>query len=246
MSILRKAFNILTSSNKAGTSNSATQEKWIKNKLIGLPSGLRILDAGAGEQQYKKYCSHLSYVSQDFALYDGLGDRAGLQVGKWSNSNLDIISDITCIPEPDSSFDVILCSEVLEHLSSPIAAIQEFSRLLNKGGQIIITAPFCSLTHFSPYHFYSGFNRYFYEKILSDNGFNSITIEYNGNYFEYLAQEVRRVEDVAITYSGSNNVRLVERFATWITLNMLNRMSKHDNGSKELLNFGIHVHAVKA
>jgi ubiquinone/menaquinone biosynthesis C-methylase UbiE len=188
----------------------------------------------------------LSYVSQDFALYDGLGDSAGLQVGKWSSSNLDIIGDITSIPEPDASFDVILCTEVLEHLPNPIAAIQEFSRLLNKGGQIIITAPFCSLTHFSPYHFYSGFNRYFYETNLKNHGFSSITIEYNGNYFEYLAQEVRRVEDVALTYSGGFKIRVVERLAIWITLNMFNRMSKHDNGSKELLNFGIHVHAVKA
>jgi ubiquinone/menaquinone biosynthesis C-methylase UbiE len=139
--------------NSVGTGNIVTQRKWIEEKLISLPAGMRILDAGAGEQQYKKYCSHLNYVSQDFAQYNGIGDSIGLQVGKWSNVNLDIISDISHIPEPDASFDIILCTEVFEHLPNPIAAIQEFSRLLKKDGQLIITAPFCSLTHFSPYHF---------------------------------------------------------------------------------------------
>jgi hypothetical protein len=53
MSYLRKVFSFLTRGNKAGTSNCATQQKWVENKLISLSSGLRILDAGAGEQQYK-------------------------------------------------------------------------------------------------------------------------------------------------------------------------------------------------
>jgi SAM-dependent methyltransferase len=246
MSYVRKFFNLLTRGNKVGTTNESTRKQWVERTLSELPAGLRLLDAGAGEQQYKKNCTHLNYVSQDFAQYNGLGDSAGLQMGKWDNSNLDIVGDITNIPEPDASFDVILCTEVFEHLPNPIAAIQEFSRLLKQGGKVIITAPFCSLTHFAPYHFYSGFNRYFYETHLAESGFNSIAIEYNGNYFEYVAQEVRRIEDVAITYSERPKVRLIERMAIWLTLGLLKRMSKYDKGSNELLHFGIHVHAIKA
>lgn len=69
----------------------------------------RILDAGAGELAYKHFCSHLHYVSQDFAQYDGKGNASGLQMGTWDQSNLDIISDITSIPEKDASFDAIMC-----------------------------------------------------------------------------------------------------------------------------------------
>jgi len=174
-----------------GLQNEFNRTSWIKKTLESLPEGKRILDAGAGELKYKQYCTHLDYVSQDFAQYDGLGDSVGLQRGIWDNSKLDIVSDITNIPETDESFDIIMCIEVFEHLPSPIDAIKEFSRLLKKDGILIITAPFASLTHFAPYHFYSGFNKYFYEKHLVDYGFEIKEIQRNGSFFEYLAQEIR-------------------------------------------------------
>lgn len=245
MNYVRKAFNVLMRGNKAGTTNEATRRIWIEKVLGDLPPGLRLLDAGAGEQQYKRLCGHLTYVSQDFAQYNGVGDKAGLQMGKWDNSNLDIVSDISAIPAPDASFDVILCTEVFEHLPDPIAAIKEFSRLLKPGGRVIITAPFCSLTHFAPYHFYTGFNRYFYETHLKASGFADPQIEFNGNYFEFVAQEVRRVEDVASSYGTRPKIRLYERFVMWLMLGMLRRLSNHDKGSEDLLHFGCHVQAVK-
>lgn len=244
MSLGEKVFKRMVHDNKVGTYNESTRQEFIKSTLLGLPPGLRLLDAGAGEQQFKKYCHHLNYVSQDFAQYDGLGDSAGLQTGTWDNSNLDIISDITEIPEPDASFDVILCSEVFEHLPNPVLAIEEFSRLLKAGGQLIITAPFCSLTHFAPYHFYTGFNRYFYEKHLVDNGFKIITLEHNGNYFEYMAQEVRRIEGIAKQYAGKS-IRFIEYLSMGMVLKLLNRMTKVDRGSKELLHFDFQVIALK-
>jgi len=169
-----------------GTKNKFNPKAWIEKALSKISAGSRILDAGAGEQQYKRFCSHLNYVAQDFAQYNGKGNSAGLQVGNWDQSSLDIISDITEIPEPNASFDAIMCVEVFEHLPDPIKAIQEFARLLKPNGHLILTAPFCSLTHFAPYHFYTGFNRYFYEKHLPANGFKIIDFQENGNYFEYL------------------------------------------------------------
>jgi SAM-dependent methyltransferase len=154
-----------------GRGNQQNREIWLEKTLQKIPDNARILDAGAGEQKYKKYCSHLQYNSQDFAQYDGKGDGSGLQTGSWDQSQLDIISDIIHIPEPDSSFDAIMCIEVFEHLPEPIKAIQEFARLLKPGGHLIITAPFCTLTHFAPYHFYTGFNRYFYQEHLPKSGF---------------------------------------------------------------------------
>ena len=146
-----------------GTNNEVTRLKWLAETLKRIPQGSRILDAGAGELAQKKYCAHLNYISQDFAKYDGKGNNTGLQTQDWDNSKIDIVSDITSIPQPDASFDAIMCVEVFEHLPDPIAAIKEFSRLLRKNGTLILTAPFCSLTHFAPYHFYSGFNKYYYE-----------------------------------------------------------------------------------
>jgi len=229
-----------------GTQNQSNREAWLENTLKQIPSNSRILDAGAGEQKYKNFCPHLNYISQDFAQYNGEGDGKALQTKKWDISNLDIISDITSIPEPDASFDAIMCIEVFEHLPEPILAIKEFNRLLKPEGHLILTAPFCSLTHMAPYHFYSGYNRYFYEKHLADYGFKIIELTENGNFFEYIAQELRRLPSVEKDYTdGAVRFGLIDYIAQRWLLRTLERSSKNDHGSKELLNFGFHVHAVK-
>jgi len=186
--------------NKIGTTNQKTRENWLEKALKNISPGLKILDAGAGELQYKKFCEHLDYFSQDFGQYDGKGNTEGLQTKKWDNSKLDIISDITKIPVKDASFDAIMCVEVLEHIIEPIKTIEEFARLLKSDGKLIITAPFCSLTHFAPYHFYTGFNKYFYKEILEMNGFKILEITPNGNYYEYMAQEIRRLPSMIKNY----------------------------------------------
>jgi len=230
---------------KVGTLNEANRIVWVEKTLKKIPKGSKILDAGAGQQQFKRFCSHLKYVSQDFAKYDGKGDKRGLQTKVWNNSNLDIVSDITSIPRPNKSFDAILCTEVFKHLPDPISALKEFSRIIKKGGYLIITAPFCSLTHFSPYHFYSGFNRYFYKTHLPKFGFKIIEIKANGNFFEYLAQEIRRIPEVKKMYVSSFKKNIFETTVYKIALYFLDKWSKKDKGSDELLCFGYHVFARK-
>lgn len=227
-----------------GTHNESTREDWLEQALREIPAGSRILDAGAGELRYRKFCSHLEYVSQDFAQYDGRGDAAGLHSGSWDQTRLDIVSDITAIPEPDGSFDAILCVEVLEHLPDPLAALREFARLLRSGGQLVVTAPFCSLTHLAPYFFSTGFSRYFYETHLPPQGFELVELTQNGSYFEYLAQELRRLPPMARRYAGGGP-GLVGKGLIFLLLAMLARFSRRDSGSNELLCFGCHVRAVK-
>lgn len=228
-----------------GKGNESNRVEWLKSTLAKIPSGSRILDAGAGEQQFRKFCSHLTYVSQDFAQYKPDEVRAGLQMEKWDYGNLDLVCDIASIPEPEASFDAVMCTEVFEHIINPREAIKEFSRLIRKDGYLVITAPFSSLTHFAPYHFYTGFNRYFYETELAANDFKILEIQPNGNYFEFMGQEVRRIQSIGKNYSATVQLSGSDKQALQRTLNLLQRLSFNDAGSAELLCFGYHVFAQK-
>jgi ubiquinone/menaquinone biosynthesis C-methylase UbiE len=248
--MLRKLHQLITktiapgANGKAGRTNQAAREAWLEKTLSQIPSGHRILDAGAGELQYKRFCQHLNYVSQDFSQYDGSGNKSGLQTGTWDNTKLDIVSDIAKIPLPEASFDAIMCVEVLEHIPHPVDALRELTRLLKRDGILILTSPFASLTHFAPYHFQTGYSRYFYEHWLGVLGYAIEDMDFNGNYFECLAQEVRRLPEIAERYSGPRLSRM-ETLAQEILLNGLARLSKQDRGSRELLVYGFHVRARK-
>lgn len=173
--------------------NEKNRAEWLKKVISALPSGIRILDAGAGELRNKELCNHLIYVSQDFCQYEGVGDGKGLQTGAWDTKRIDLVSDITEIPEPDNSFDVILCSEVLEHVPEPTKALDEFYRLLKPGGKLILTAPFASLVHFAPYHYCSGFSQYWYEYHLTKRKFLIDELSPNGDWFSFCQQELKRL-----------------------------------------------------
>ncbi len=45
------------------------------------------------------------------------------------------------LPYADDSFDYITCIEGLEHIENPHQAIREFSRIIRKGGQLIVSIP---------------------------------------------------------------------------------------------------------
>jgi SAM-dependent methyltransferase len=180
--------------------NESQRNIWLSEKISSLSPGLRLLDAGAGELRNKPLCNHLIYISQDICQYEGKGDGYGLQTGSWCTDQINIICDITNIPEPDESFDVILCSEVFEHIPDPLLAVDEFARLLKPGGLLILTAPFASLVHFAPYHYLSGFSKYWFEYHLPRKGFEIIELQPNGDWFSYLKQELARLPYMSRRY----------------------------------------------
>lgn len=241
--LLKKYFGI-------GIKNESHRDGWLKSRLEKISNGSKILDAGAGELKYKKYCGHLNYVSQDFGQYTGEGNKQGLQMKKWDNTKLDIVSDIISIPVADQSFDAIMCVEVLEHVPEPIRAIKEFSRILKPGGTLVITAPFCSLTHFAPYFFYTGYSKYWYEKFLKENGFTIQEVDYNGNFFDYLIQELKRLFRVTSDCSKLNFVfklllGIVAIIPLVVLLLLLKLLSIFNKDSESVLCFGLGIVAKK-
>ena len=228
--------------------NHAARDQWIEKTLCALPAGSSLLDMGAGECAYKPFCDHLEYRAQDIAEYDGSGDGVGLHTGKWDTSKLDFVCDLYDIPE-DQQFDTVFCSEVLEHVVDPVRAVEKMARLTKPGGQVIITAPFNSITHFAPYHYCTGFSQYFYRLHFERLGFEIEELTANGGYFDVMDQELGRLTRVRKQFKAGPREPL-----TWIIMLLarLNarliasldgkRMARH---SSELQTFGWHVIARK-
>ena len=138
-----------------------------------------------------------------------------------------------------------MCIEVIEHVEDPLLVFKEFSRLLKNDGVLILTAPFNSLTHYSPCHYATGFSKFYYQKNLPKFNFEIVNIEPNGNYFEYFAQETRRINEVSKTYSNKKLYSPFYYLSRIYMVNLLRKLSEKDNSSSELLCFGYNVIAKK-
>ncbi len=216
--------------------------------LEGIPKGQSLLDVGAGECPYKSSAGHLTYVSQDIAQYDGKGTGEGLQTGKWDFSRIDIVCDILDIPE-DRLFDCVLCTEVLEHVPDPVAVLAKVARLVKPGGMLILTAPFASYTHFAPYHYATGFSRYFYEWHLPRFGFDISTIEPSAGFFELIGKETKRARRVLKKYLHTT-ATLFERLILLAATVVLRRWASRERAlggvpSSEFATRSWHVIAVR-
>lgn len=224
--------------------NAPNRHEWVKRRLKDLPQGTHLLDAGAGEQRYRPYCDHLQYTCQDFCEYKPNVDKAGLHHDKWDFSKIDIISDIVSMPVANDHFDAILCTEVFEHISNPIEAIDEFARILKPGGTLLLTAPNFMPMHFAPYCYYTGFTRYFYEKELTDRGFIIESLTANGDFYDVLIQENIRLNQISKRYSNKG-LNFMERVIRWLYFQVIDRHHKLSKGSEELLCFGYFIQARK-
>lgn len=140
------------------------RDQWVKNQASKLAPGSKVLDAGAGASKYRPYFAHCDYKTQDFCAYEG-------PLVKYVEP-IDYVCDIMAVPLPDESLDAILCTEVIEHLVDPVAALGQFNRLLKSGGRLMLTSPLVSHLHMQPYHYYGGFTNYWYEYWLPKKGFN--------------------------------------------------------------------------
>ena len=99
-------------------------------------SSLRLLDVGCGCKPY------LPYFSQCVSEHIGIDVVPG--------EHVDDIGVAENLPYPDESFDIVLCTQVLEHSEDPHAAAREMFRVLRPGGLALISTHGVFLYHPDP------------------------------------------------------------------------------------------------
>ena len=116
---------------------------------LGLRPGDRVLDVGSGFGRHVYECARRGahVVALDYAADEVVGTRdtlaAMVDADEISADKLIGVlrGDATRLPFPDATFDVVITSEVLEHIQDDVAAIAEMVRVLAPGGRFAATVP---------------------------------------------------------------------------------------------------------
>jgi SAM-dependent methyltransferase len=155
-------------------------DNFIKN-LHSATTRELLLDVGAGNFRFQDYLETQGFVyeSQDF---DQVFDQD--MRGKHT-----YVCDIENIPVNDGRFDVVVCTQVLEHLANPLIALQELSRILRKGGKLYLTTNFLFPIHGAPYDFFR-YTNFGLEHLCHKSNFSISELQPRGGFYSFIAKIV--------------------------------------------------------
>jgi len=134
----------------------------------------KLLDVGAGQSPYKPFFMPYvkEYITLDFYVSP--------------DAKVDYISSVYHLPFKDNSFDVVLCTQVLEHVDSPQKAIDEMRRILKPSGKLILSTHMAMVLHSEPYDYFR-FTKYGLKDVLFKK-FRNAEIITNGGAVCFMCQ----------------------------------------------------------
>jgi SAM-dependent methyltransferase len=123
-----------------------------------------VLDIGCGQRPHQQLFPASRYIGLDVTSID---------------ARPDVIADAGRLPVRTASVDVILCTQVAEHVAEPNCLIAECRRALKPTGTLLLSLPFYWPLHEAPRDFYR-FTRYGVEYLLKKAGFSDWEISSDG------------------------------------------------------------------
>jgi SAM-dependent methyltransferase len=113
--------------------------QWLRDEAGRAHAALgryRLLDVGCGQKPYRPFFAPFAseYVGLDFA----------------EGPHADLVGPIEALPLPDDSFDVVLCTQVLEHADDPVQAVRELYRVTVPGGRVLLSTHGVMVYHPNP------------------------------------------------------------------------------------------------
>jgi SAM-dependent methyltransferase len=116
---------------------------------LGIKPSYKILDVGCGTGRHTSAASRfkdVTVIGTDIKYTDSVEARNRIVLDKKYGFNgggkfAILTSDIKHLPFNDESFDIVICSEVLEHIPDHEKAIGEITRVLKSSSNLIISVP---------------------------------------------------------------------------------------------------------
>ena len=98
--------------------------------------GMTLLDVGCGTGWFSKRASELGSVVFSLDMGMGLIKQVRLKCESYG-----VVGSALKLPIKSNSVDIVVCSEVIEHVSDPTNAINELCRVIKPGGTLALTTP---------------------------------------------------------------------------------------------------------
>lgn len=136
-----------------------------------------MLDVGCGDKPY-------------FPFFRTAGSYVGVDVQQ--NPNADLHGAAEAIPAEDGSFDIVLCTQVLEHADDPAQAVREMHRVTAPGGRVLASTHGTQVYHPNPGDYWR-WTHTGLERLFTQNGdWERVDVEPNAGTTSALAMLVAR------------------------------------------------------
>jgi len=138
-------------------------------------AGARALDLGADRSPYRERLEALGYGVETLDI----GEESGADhVGTAERTGL-----------RDASFDLVLCTQVLEHVPRPLEALREVRRILKPGGRFLFSVPHVWFFHPHPADYWR-FTQQGVLELCAQGGFRAVELRGQGGTLLSVAQIV--------------------------------------------------------
>lgn len=149
----------------------------------------------------------------------------------------DFLCDAAAIPVDNSSFDGVICSEVLEHVPDPRQVMREIFRILKPGGRALVVVPFMYHIHADPFD-YGRYTDYYWLKLAEETGFTKTEIERQGTIYGVFANLLKLWAMEQLRMKGNGIIKT--KIISFIVPRGVGVLMKKDKKAKDMVSSSLY------
>ena len=165
----------------------------------------KLVDYGCGNKPYRPF-------------FPEVNDYVGVDVEQNNLGNVEVtIAPADPLPMESESVDTVLSTQVLEHIPDPARYLKEASRILRRGGKLILTCPGAYMLHEEPRDYFR-YTQYGLKYLLETSGLRVVRIDPAGGAWRLLGQTFLNHR----TFSPKIRIPILSDIFFYLTVIMVN------------------------
>ena len=159
----------------------------------------RVLDVGCGPKPYYPFFAERAseYVGVDFV----------------ENPVAELRGSVESLPVEDGSFDLVLCTQVLEHCDDPVQAVRELRRVTAPGGRVLASTHGVQWYHPSPVDYWRWTHEGLRRLFTTNAEWSELEVEPSGGTAACLAMLLGAYTEIAFRRA---HARALARGPVWL------------------------------